>query len=104
MSVVQNSGPQEAVDKAGQEHQHDQVVVQEAEVHYPSLQIHGFGDVDFSATDQKGSISGFNLGQFDLHFASALSKKVSYFGETTFTAERPLHNGSRAYDHSIRLQ
>jgi hypothetical protein len=87
MSVVQNSGPQEAVDKAGQEHQHDQVVVQEAEVHYPSLQIHGFGDVDFSATDQKGSISGFNLGQFDLHFASALSKKVSYFGETTFTAQ-----------------
>jgi hypothetical protein len=87
MSVVQNSGPQEAVDKAGQEHQHDQVAVQEAEVHYPSLQIHGFGDVDFSATDQKGSTSGFNLGQFDLHFASALSKKVSYFGETTFTAQ-----------------
>jgi hypothetical protein len=68
-------------------HQHDQVAaVQQAEVHYPSLQIHGFGDVDFAATDQSGTNSGFSLGQFDLHFASALSQKVSYFGETTFTA------------------
>jgi hypothetical protein len=61
--------------------------VQEAEIHYPSLAIRGFGDVDFSATDQKGSLSGFNLGQFDLHFASPLSRKVSYFGEITFTAQ-----------------
>jgi len=59
----------------------------ETERHYPSLQIRGFGDVDFSATDQKGSISGFNLGQFVLHFASPLSEKVSYFGEVSFTAQ-----------------
>ena len=58
----------------------------ETEEHYPSLQIRGFGDVDFSASDQKGSISGFNLGQFVLHFASPLSEKVSYFGEVSFTA------------------
>jgi hypothetical protein len=57
------------------------------ERHFPSLQIRGFGDVDFSATDQKGSISGFNLGQFVLHFASPLSEKVSYFGEVSFTAQ-----------------
>ncbi|HUI75569.1 MAG TPA: porin [Candidatus Acidoferrum sp.] len=63
-----------------------QAAVQQAEVHYPSLQIRGFGDVDFSATDQKGTNSGFNLGQFTLHFASALSSKVSYFAETTFNA------------------
>ena len=56
------------------------------EVHYPSLQIRGFGDVDFSATDQKGTTSGFNLGQLDLHLASALSRKVSYYGEMTFNA------------------
>ena len=61
--------------------------VREAEVHYPSLQIRGFGDVDFSATDQKGSISGFNLGQFVLHFASPLSEKVSYFAEVSLTAQ-----------------
>jgi hypothetical protein len=59
----------------------------EAEIHYPSLQIRGFGDVDFQATDQKDSTSGFSMGQLDLHFASPLSRKVSYFGEVTFTAE-----------------
>ena len=61
--------------------------VREAQIHYPSLQIRGFGDVDFSATDQKGSVSGFNLGQFVLHLASPLSEKVSYFGEISFTAQ-----------------
>jgi hypothetical protein len=61
--------------------------VRETRIHYPSLQIRGFGDVDFSATDQKGSVSGFNLGQFVLHFASALSEKVSYFGEVSLTAQ-----------------
>jgi len=61
--------------------------VREAEIHYPSLQIRGFGDVDFQATDQKESTSGFSLGQLDLHFASPLSRKVSYFGEVTFTAQ-----------------
>ncbi len=54
---------------------------------YPSLQIRGFTDVNFSATDQRGSTSGFNLGQFALHIASPLSKKVSYFGEISFTAQ-----------------
>jgi len=43
--------------------------------------------VGFAATDQKGTTSGFNLGQFVLHFASPLSAKVSYFGEVSFTAE-----------------
>src|SRR5712691_10138265 len=38
-----------------------QAIVQEAETPYPSLAIRGFGDVDFSATNQKGSLSGFNL-------------------------------------------
>src|SRR6266568_3594030 len=59
----------------------------EAQIHYPSLQIRGFGDIDFSATDQKGSVSGFDLGQFVLHLASPLSEKVSYFGEVSFTAQ-----------------
>jgi hypothetical protein len=71
------------------EHDHlpNPTIVREAEEHYPSLQIRGFGDVDFSASDQKGSVSGFNLGQFVLHFASPLSRKVSYFGEVSFTAQ-----------------
>src|SRR6184192_3337462 len=72
------------------EHQHapSTTAVREAERHYPSLQIRGFGDVDFSATDQKGSVSGFNLGQFVLHFASPLSEKVSYFGELSSRLNR----------------
>jgi hypothetical protein len=69
------------------DHMSNPTVLREAEEHYPSLQIRGFGDVDFSASDQKGSVSGFNLGQFVLHFASPLSRKVSYFGEVSFTAQ-----------------
>jgi hypothetical protein len=42
--------------------------------------------VDFAATDQKGVNSGFNLGQLDLHLASALSPKITYFAEMTFNA------------------
>jgi hypothetical protein len=80
----------EARASAVQAHEHDQaepkVATQQLETHYPSLQIRGFGDVDFSATDQKGTNSGFNLGQLDLHLASALSQKISYFAEITFNA------------------
>ncbi|MHB8500328.1 MAG: hypothetical protein ACYDCG_10045 [Candidatus Acidiferrales bacterium] len=68
------------------ERQVDQAAVRQLEPHYPSLQIRGFGDADFSATDQKGTKSGFNLGQLDLHLASALSQKISYFAEMTFNA------------------
>src|ERR1700732_4713562 len=49
--------------------------IRDTERRFPSLQIRGFGDVDFSATDQKGSLSGFNLGQLVLHLASPLSEK-----------------------------
>ena len=72
---------------AHSDHMGSATEVREAQVHYPSLQIRGFGDVDFSATDQKGSVSGFNLGQFVLHIASPLSQKVSYFAEVSFTAQ-----------------
>ena len=72
-------------------HQHEQTESQattrQLEARYPSLQIRGFGDVNFSTTDQRGAISGFNLGQLDLHLASALSRKVTYFGEITFNAQ-----------------
>src|SRR5947199_8982440 len=50
------------------------------------MQLNGFADVDFSATDERGSFSGFTLGQFVLHVASPLSKRVAYFGELSFTA------------------
>jgi hypothetical protein len=82
--------PREAPSAAAQAHQHEgqevEAAVRQIETHYPSLQVRGFGDVDFSATDQKGMTSGFDLGQLDLHLASPLSRKVSYFGEITFNA------------------
>jgi len=71
---------------SSQETAAQQATLQQAEMHYPSLQIRGFGDVDFAATDQKGTNSGFYLGQLDLHFASALSQKISYFAEITLNA------------------
>ena len=53
---VEHLGPQPT------DHMHN-LDVRETEVHYPSLQIRGFGDVDFSGTDQRSANSGFSLGQ-----------------------------------------
>src|SRR5258708_5497039 len=81
----------QAAPSPGPVHQHEptesQTTTRQLEARYPSLQIRGFGDVNFSTTDQRGAISGFNLGQLDLHLASALSHKVTYFGELTFNAQ-----------------
>jgi hypothetical protein len=60
----------------------------------PLLKLSGFSDFNFSATDQHGTKSGFNEGQFTLHTASALSKKVSVFGELTLTARPDAGTGS----------
>jgi len=56
----------------------------------PSLKISGFADISFSATDEDDNNAGFKEGQFILHFASALSSRVSFFAETSLTAR----NGS----------
>lgn len=89
--TMQKPESTDAAAAPGQAHQHEAQVtpaeVHQMETHYPSLQIRGFGELNFSATDQKGTTSGFNLGQLDLHLASALSRKVSYFGEITFNAQ-----------------
>jgi len=57
------------------------------ERNFPALHFRGFGDVDFSATDDKTTKSGFNMGQLILHVSSPLSEKVSVFGETSLTAQ-----------------
>jgi hypothetical protein len=82
--------PTPAPQAAHQEHEH--IVLGQEQSTFPSLQIRGFGDVDFSATDQRGTTSGFDLGQFVLHIASPLSKKVTYFGEISFTAQPSQYN------------
>jgi hypothetical protein len=57
----------------------------EAQPEYPSLHLSGFADVDFSAQDRSEGPRGFSEGQFTLHLASALSPRVAFFGELTFT-------------------
>jgi hypothetical protein len=66
---------------------HTLATQQEAIETYPNLKIRGFGDVDYTAADSKSQPSGFTIGQFVMHFSSALSKKTSFFGELSFTAQ-----------------
>jgi hypothetical protein len=73
---------------------------------YPSLKLAGFSDFNFSATDLHGpsggfgtqtllgAHSGFQEGQFVLHMSSALSQKVSVFGEISMTARADAGTGT----------
>jgi hypothetical protein len=63
---------------------------------HPSLDIAGFSDFTFSATDQSGVRSGFSAGQFILHLNSKLSSKVSFMGEMSLTARADAGTGSPA--------
>ncbi|MCU1235673.1 MAG: hypothetical protein JWP63_3640, partial [Candidatus Solibacter sp.] len=89
-------------------HEHDQTPVAPDLTHptYPNLKIAGFGDIDFAASNLQGasggfgaqtllqSHSGFSEGQFILHMSSALSQKVSVFGELSFTARADAGTGT----------
>ena len=78
------------------EHQHGAAVSASGaplvETTFPSLKISGYGDVNFSSTNEKSSTSGFNMGQFVLHMASPLSRRVSYFAEVSLTATPTNYN------------
>jgi hypothetical protein len=78
---------------AGGEHDHG-TPIEAANTTYPSLKIAGFGDVNYSASDQHGTHGGFNEGQFILHLSSALSSRVTYFGELSLTARTDAGTGS----------
>ena len=69
---------------------HDQATGSE----YPSLKIAGFGDVNFSATEHVEGPRGFSQGQFALHMTSALSPRVTFFGEISFSARSDAGAGS----------
>jgi len=90
-------------------HDHDQAPVPEAaQPSYPLLKITGFSDLNFAANDSHVPVTGFSQqtylqshsgfaeGQFALHFSSALSSKVSVFGELTLTARPDAGTGSPA--------
>ena len=83
--TLNSSGPTLAEDH--QDHSTSQAEPTYGTEHtYPALHFSGFGNMNFSATDDPTTKSGFNLGQFILHVASPLSPKVSAFGEISFTA------------------
>jgi hypothetical protein len=69
-----------------QDHPAEHADPAETERPFPNLHFRGFGNLNFSATDDPTTKSGFNLGQFILHVASPISRKVSVFGEISFTA------------------
>ncbi|HEV7375430.1 MAG TPA: hypothetical protein VGN95_11975 [Pyrinomonadaceae bacterium] len=52
----------------------------------PSLQIQGFADVNFRASNQKGTTNSFALGQLDLFLTSRLSERFSVLGELIMEA------------------
>ena len=62
----------------------------------PNLKIAGFSDLNFGASDQPGSKSGFTEGQFILHLNSNLSSKVSFMGEVSLTARTDAGTGAPA--------
>lgn len=75
---------------------HDHGAPLDPAVNYPSLRIAGFGDINFAASKQPGTHSGFNEGQLILHISSALSSRATYFGELSFTARNDAGTGSPA--------
>jgi hypothetical protein len=65
---------------AGQEH--------ESHASGPRLQIQGFADVNFRASNGRGTTNAFSLGQLDLFITSQLSEKFSVVSELILEAKR----------------
>jgi len=63
-------------------------------VEYPSLHLSGFADIDFATQAKSEGPRGFSEGQFVLHLASALSPRVNFFGEVSFTPRADAGTGS----------
>lgn len=70
-----------------------QMMLEQIKPKYPSLRMIGFTDISYSITDEPGKRSGFKEGQFVLHFSSALSERVSYFGEVSITPRKDAGTG-----------
>ncbi len=64
------------------------------EPEYPTLHLSGFGDVNYAVNSTGANNSGFSEGQFVLHLASALSPRVTFFGELSFAARPDAGTGS----------
>jgi len=53
----------------------------------PRLQLSGFGDVDWKASDLRGQTNSFALGQFNLFITSRINNKISFLAETVIEAD-----------------
>ncbi|HLL75488.1 MAG TPA: hypothetical protein VK421_09505 [Pyrinomonadaceae bacterium] len=75
----------------------------------PRLQIQGFADLGFRATNEPGRTSSFGLGQLDLFLTSRLSEKFSVLGELIVEAGEDnafnfeIHRLLLRYQHSDHL-
>ena len=75
----------------------------------PRLQIQGFADLGFRATNEPGRTSSFGLGQLDLFLTSRLSEKFSVLGELIVEAGEDnefkfeIHRLLLRYQHSDYL-
>ena len=87
MPAAQASAPTEETSEAEKaqavldEHGHEGVAG-------PHMQIQGFADIDFRASNQKGTTNAFNLGQLDLFLTSRLSERFSVLSELIIEAQR----------------
>jgi hypothetical protein len=73
--------------------QHDMQMPPTGDV-YPNFKMVGFGDIDYTQTKHPEGPKGFTEGQFVLHMTSALSPRVTFFGELSFTARADAGTGS----------
>jgi hypothetical protein len=58
------------------------------ELNAPRLQLRGYGDVNWNASDQKGTTNSFALGQLNLFITSRLTDRASFLTETVIEADR----------------
>lgn len=72
----------------------------------PRLQIHGFANVDFRASNKPGSANSFALGQLDLFMTSRLSENFSVLAELILEGDRnnPAKNAFSFEIHRLLLQ
>lgn len=57
------------------------------EVSSPRLRLQGYGDVNWSVSDAKGSTNSFALGQFNLFITSRVTDKASFLSEAVVEAD-----------------
>src|SRR5262249_5017373 len=74
-----------AAPASGGQDAHDQPPGPPPTADYPAFHLSGFADIDFAAQDRSEGSRGFSEGQFVLHLAAALSPRVNFFGELSFT-------------------